>query len=71
MTGSALTTVLDVRQGNPCPGVEVENGCATGLGARSFLDLVLDPGTYWVQVDGYNGTAGAWNLDVRMLPPPP
>ena len=25
--------------------------------------------TYWVQVDGYGLDVGAWNLDVRILPP--
>ena len=44
--------------------------CHVGFGAsRSFLDRVLDPGTYWVQVDGYAGTVGPWNLDVRVLDP--
>jgi hypothetical protein len=29
----------------------------------------LAVGTYWLQVDGYNGDRGPWNLDVRVLPP--
>lgn len=70
MTGSFYTTILDVRQGGACPGTEVANGCYVGFTAnKSFLDLTLAPSTYWVQVDGYNGDRGAWNLDVRVLPP--
>jgi hypothetical protein len=70
MSGSVNTTLLSVRQGEPCPGVEVPNACNPGLSAnRSFLDLTLDPGTYWVQIDGYGGAVGQWNLDVRVLAP--
>jgi len=70
MIGSSYATILDVRQGAACPATEVPNACYVGFNAsRSFLDLTLDPGSYWVQVDGYNGDRGAWNLDVRVLPP--
>src|SRR5262249_17447093 len=70
MTGSTFVTLLDIRSGEICPGVEVPNGCNVGSNPnRSFLDLTLDPGTYWVQVDGYNMLSGAYNLDVRVLPP--
>jgi hypothetical protein len=68
MIGSSYATILDVRSGDACPGVEVPDACAEGAGAnRSYLDA----GTYWVQVDGYGGTVGAWDLDVRVLPPAP
>ncbi len=70
MSGSSMTTLLVVRKGAACPGVEVTNACNPGLDSnRSFLDLTLDPGTYWIQIDGYSGSMGAWNLDVRVLPP--
>lgn len=70
MQGSFYTTVLNVRSGAACPGAEIANGCFIGSsGARSFLDLNLDAGTYWIQVDGYAGDSGKWNLDVRVLPP--
>ena len=70
MSGSINTTLLNVRSGDPCPGVEITNGCNPGTNAnRSFLDLTLAAGTYWVQIDGYAGAAGPWNLDVRVLPP--
>ena len=52
------------------PGVEVVNACYVGFNAgKSFLDMTLAPGTYWVQVDGYSSDRGSWNLDVRVLPP--
>lgn len=70
MSGSVYTTILDVRRGATCPGTEVPNACYVGLNpSRSFLDLTLAAGTYWVQVDGYNGDRGRWNLDMRVLPP--
>jgi hypothetical protein len=70
MSGSTNTTVLNLRKGDPCPGIEVPNTCNPGTGPnRSFLDTTLEPGTYWVQIDGYSGAVGPWNLDVRALPP--
>ena len=49
---------------------DLPNACYLGASAsRSFLDVILDPGTYWVQIDGYNGDRGPWNLDLRLLPP--
>jgi hypothetical protein len=70
MQGSFYATLLNVRSGAACPGVEITNGCFVGLsGAKSFLDLTLDAGTYWIQIDGYGGDYGKWNLDVRVVPP--
>ena len=71
MSGSTNTTLLSIRSGNACPGTEITNGCNAGTGPnRSFLDTTLAAGTYWVQIDGYGGAAGPWNLDVRVLPAP-
>ena len=36
---------------------------------KEVLDMTLDAGTYWVQVDGYAGEQGTWFLDVRVLDP--
>jgi hypothetical protein len=70
MEGSTYTTLLDVRTGPACPGDPVMNGCYVGFGpARSFLDLELPAGQYFVFVEGYAGGKGAWNLDVRVVPP--
>jgi hypothetical protein len=76
MEGSQYTTILDVREGSTCPGTPIgntstnANGCYVGFGGqRSFLDLELTSGTYWLVIDGYQGGKGAWDLDVRILPP--
>jgi hypothetical protein len=70
MNGSSYPTLLDVRKGASCPGEEVPVACTIGPGAgRSFLDVTLDAGSYWVQVDGYAGQSGAWLLDVFVAPP--
>jgi len=70
MEGSQYTTLLDVFQGPACPGTPVTNGCFVGFDAqRSFLDLELTAGQYWLVVTGYSGQKGAWDLDVRVLPP--
>lgn len=70
MKGSSYSTLLDVRRGPACPGTEVVQACAAGYVAdRSYLDLVLDPGEYWVQIDGYAGADGAWFLDVFTADP--
>jgi len=70
MQGSAYATLLDVREGPGCPGNEVLQGCAAGYYAeRSFLDLELGAGTYFIQVDGFSGQAGQWFLDVFVVDP--
>jgi hypothetical protein len=70
MEGSTYTTILDLRTGTTCPGTPLANGCYVGFSAqRSFLDLELGAGTYWVIVDGYGGGKGPWNLDVRVFGP--
>jgi hypothetical protein len=70
MLGSGYATLLAVRTGSQCPGSTVMGGCAAGYYAeRSFLDLDLDPGTYYIQVDGYAGSTGPWFLDVHVVDP--
>jgi hypothetical protein len=62
--GSSFAVILDVRTGGTCPGDEINHGCSAGyVPRRSFLDLDLDSGDYWVQIDGYAGATGAWTLD--------
>ena len=69
MNGSQYSTMLSVRSGSTCPGIELPLACAAGQAAgRSFLDLDLDSGDYYVLVDGYGGDAGAWSLDVYVTP---
>jgi hypothetical protein len=74
MEGSTYTTILDVRQGATCPGetmmLPIGSTCYVGFGSqRSFLDLELQSGQYWVVIGGYNLGKGPWDLDVRVLPP--
>ncbi len=70
MTGSTYTTLLEVRVGPTCPGPVFMDACYVGFsGDRSFLDLQLPAGSYWVIVHGYNGEKGPFNLDVRVVPP--
>jgi len=69
MSGSKYDTMLSVRSGDACPGSELELACAAGRApTSSFLDLDLESGDYYVQVDGYDGQAGAWSLDVYVTP---
>jgi hypothetical protein len=74
MEGSTYQTLLDVHEGATCPGTTVmqSTGAACFVGfdpQRSFLDLELPAGQYWVVIGGYDLTKGAWDLDVRVLPP--
>lgn len=70
MAGSGYDTLLDVRRGPSCPGTEVPFGCTIGVGVRkSFLDLTLDAGVYFLQIDGYSLAQGPWFLDVRVVDP--
>jgi hypothetical protein len=69
MAGSSYQTLLSVRMGGACPGAELPLACAAGyLPERSYLDLDLDSGDYYVQVDGYAGDSGAWSLDIYVSP---
>jgi hypothetical protein len=70
MAASAYSTLLDVRKGPDCPGIEVFQGCTVGYGTnKSFLDLTLDAGVYFIQIDGYNQEDGPWFLDIRVVDP--
>jgi len=69
MADSSYATMLSVRSGTACPGTELPLSCAAGyLPERSYLDLDLDAGDYYVQIDGYAGAFGAWSLDVYVTP---
>jgi hypothetical protein len=69
MQGSTYQTMLSVREGEFCPGAELPLACAPGYWlTRSYLDLDLQAGHYFVQIDGYDGAAGAWHLDVFTAP---
>lgn len=70
MLGSGYITMLSVRSGPTCPGTELPQSCSLGFSdLRSFLDLDLGAGTYYLQIDGYAGDVGPWFLDVRVVDP--
>ena len=70
MQGSAYATVLDVREGPACPGMEMPFSCAAGFyPERSYLDLDLAAGTYFIQIDGYASQSGSWFLDIFVVDP--
>jgi hypothetical protein len=70
MSGSTYTTLLSLRQGTTCPGVELPGACNFSFsGPRSFLDEELQAGTYWIVIDGYDMAVGPWDLDVRVIAP--
>jgi hypothetical protein len=65
LSGSDYDTLVVVRDASTCPGDEIFGTCRPGYEAgRSFLDVSLDTGTYYLQIDGYNGASGAWTLEV-------
>jgi hypothetical protein len=67
--GSAYSVIVDIRSGASCPGQEITSACSAGyVRNRSYLDLSLAPGDYWVQIDGYDGSSGVWALDVYVDP---
>jgi len=70
-SGSNYQTILAIRSADGCPGEEVPDACSVTYTAGnddeptfSFVDAELDPGTYLVQIDGYNGDKGRWALEV-------
>lgn len=70
MGGSDYETLLVVREANECPGREVPLSCVPGyVVGRSYLELTLDAGDYYVQVDGYGSDSGPWRLDVFLSDP--
>jgi hypothetical protein len=71
MQKSGYSTLLSVREGNAgCPGNQITGACAAGFAAeRSFLDLDLAAGKYYIVVDGYAGASGPWFLDVHVVNP--
>jgi hypothetical protein len=73
-SGSSYQTIVVVRHADTCPGDELEGTCSLTFSSSStstsysFIDTVLDPGSYFIQVDGYNGDSGRWSLEVFTNP---
>jgi hypothetical protein len=69
--GSAFSVILDVRHADGCPGEELPQGCSAGyVDDKSFVDLRLPAGDYWLQIDGYFGQSGAWTVDAFISAAP-
>ena len=69
MRGSEYDTLLAVRTADECPGTELAFACSPDFGsADSYLDLELESGDYFVQIDGYAGDHGPWQLEVFTAP---
>ncbi|MBI5058755.1 PPC domain-containing protein [candidate division KSB1 bacterium] len=70
MCGSSYDSRLEVRSSGACPGT-VQNGCNDDFcGLQSQLTLALTAGTtYFVIVDGYATSSGAYVLNITELTP--
>jgi hypothetical protein len=65
----AFEPVLLVRSGTFCPGAELPLACYPAYRtSRAFLDLELQAGDFFIQIDGFNGSAGRWTLEVFSEP---
>jgi len=66
-SGTSWDTVLYLRSGS-CTGTEI--GCSDdACGVQSRITATLDPGTYYIFVDGFgSGNAGAFMLSVSITP---
>jgi Putative metal-binding motif len=64
--GSEIPLLVNLRSGQTCPGTEVERGCfvADGPEQGGYFERVLPAGDYWLQVMGYAGGAGRWELEI-------
>lgn len=66
--GSNFNVLLNLRRGPACPGTELAGGCSLSSGGVvSFLDLILEAGEYFLQIDGYAGDTGTWQLEAYFL----
>jgi len=70
-SGSNYQTIVVIRRADACPGEEIADTCSLTYTASnadaptfSFIDAELDAGSYFIQIDGYNGDRGRWVLEV-------
>ncbi len=66
--GSSYRTVVNLRQGPECPGTQVPLACAAAVDESEFIEVVLEAGVYFIQMDGFAGDSGQWELEVFILP---
>ncbi|MFO0606484.1 MAG: hypothetical protein U0324_25150 [Polyangiales bacterium] len=71
--GTAFDTELSIRRTCADAATELscddDSGIGTDRGTSSVLRAVLDPGTYAVILDGYNGQSGAYTLTASTFTP--
>jgi hypothetical protein len=69
---SRFDSVLYIRKGD-CSDADSEVACNDDAGDQrhSKIEQVLEPGAYFVFVDGYSGTGGSFKLHVELADVPP
>ncbi|MBI5502110.1 MAG: hypothetical protein HY907_17840, partial [Deltaproteobacteria bacterium] len=68
--GSDFNTLLYLRTGECTPGTELAcDDDGAGSGGASLVALTLDPGTYWLILDGNSGADGNFVLHIALSDP--
>jgi hypothetical protein len=71
--GTSFDAILFLRSGSPCPGsaVTCDDNSAGGTPPQARITRTLDPGTYWILVDGTTAAAyGTYVLNATIADPP-
>ncbi len=71
LCGSAYDTMLAIRSGGACPGT-VQDACNDDFcGLQSQITFTFNAGTtYYIIVDGWSTSSGAYTLNIDVPPPP-
>jgi hypothetical protein len=68
LSGSAFDTVMYLRESPCATGAEVECDDDDGAGTTSRIAVALEPGVYYLFVDGYLTNAGEYQLELSTFP---
>lgn len=65
-TGSEIPLLLNLRSGEACPGKELQRACliAGDAATGTYFERTLPAGQYWLQLMGYAGSSGRWQLEI-------
>ena len=67
--GSTFDTVLHVHRGMCTAGADLYCDDDGGAGVTSLIDQMIDPGTYYIVVDGFGSfSSGSYTLEVTVTP---
>ncbi len=66
--GSTFDTVITLRQGACTDGSEILCDDSSGPNDTSYLQTVLDPGTYYFVVDGFGSQSGSYDFEIKVTP---